>query len=77
MPRQKGSKNKPKNMLDVNVDMDSEDIFLAEMIRAKAFWSQRAKEMDKKGHNNELELAYAEFYKLGINQFTVIEKPNK
>lgn len=77
MPRHKGSKNKPKSMLESNVDMDSEDLFLAELIRAKAFWSQRAKEMDKKGNNNEHELAYAEFYKLGIHQFTLIEKSDQ
>ena len=76
MSRTEGSKNKPKTLLDTNNEMDSEDLFLAELIRAKAFWTSRAKELKEKGHDVERELAYAEYYKLGINQFSVIEKPN-
>ena len=75
MPRTEGAKNKPKDLLEINEDMDSENLFLTELIRAKTFWTKRAADLKEKGHNNDNELAYAEFYKLGINRFTEIEKP--
>ncbi len=75
MPRTEGSKNKPKDLLELTDDMESEDILLTELIKAKTFWVKRAKEMKDKGHDVSKELQYAEFFKLGINQFTIIDKP--
>ena len=75
MSRPGGSKNKPKNILEINNEMSDEDLFLAELIRAKASWGIRAKEAEKQGQNNDRLKEYAEAYKLLINQFTIIDKP--
>jgi len=73
MARTEGSKNKPKELLELNSEIDNENMFLAEMIRAKTYWTQKAKELKDKNLDNTRELEYADFYKLGINKFTEME----
>jgi hypothetical protein len=76
MSRTAGAVNKPKPLLEINEDMDSENLFLTELIRAKTFWTARAKDIKDKGGDNKLEIEIAEYYKLGINQFSKMDKPN-
>jgi hypothetical protein len=75
MPRTAGSKNKPKNNITMSEYMDSEDIFLQEMVSRKAFWTAKAKELEVQKKDNTREKDYANYYRLGINQFSNDDKP--
>lgn len=54
--------------------LDSEDIFLSDILRGYKYWKKRIAELEKDQRDVTKEKEYAEAYRLLLNQFTHIEK---
>lgn len=83
MGRTPGALNKKNISVEINKTtpaarqenkLDNEDIFLAECLRAYTHWKGEATRLKAEGKESELEVDYAEAYRVLINKFTVIEK---
>ncbi len=66
-----------KKLIVMSQPKSSEDEFLAELIKGKTKWTNRAKELADKKIFNENELSYAEAYKILINKFTNPDTPQQ
>ena len=68
MAREAGTKNKA-----TIIKSDAEDRFLADALERYTYWKAEVKKAQEEGGTGEREKEYAEFYRIGINKFSMVE----
>ena len=81
MGRTPGAKNKniseTNNLLllekNINIEADNNDIFYADLLDGHRKWKAAARKLKDAGQNADRELQFAEYYLLGLANFTKVE----